>query len=349
MAYISFQPSDFYNTTLYTGTGAEHAVTGVGFSADFTWNKNRNNAENHNLWDTVRTAGEGLRSDTNGVEFTTAQGLKSWQSDGFTMGTNGSVNGSAATFASYNWKGGTTTGIDTTGSTITPSAYSFSATAGISIVKYYGDGVSGRKIPHGLGVAPEIVIVKILNGTGSWDIVSKYTGATYYFRLDTTGAKATGTWAFNDTLPDSVNFTVGDNAETNSSNGNIAYSFASIKGFSKIGSYTGNSDSNGPFIFTGFRPAYVMIKNVDESQAWNTWNNKMSTSGKNVADKNLQPNATTAEQTSVSGVKEIDLVSNGFKIRGNNTEINNSGQTHVYTAFAEFPFVSSNSKAGTAR
>ena len=345
MAYISFQPTDFFKALKYSYASPPNAISGVGFSADFTWNKARSNTENNNLWDTPRTAGYGLRSDATTAEFSTAQGLKSWQSDGFTMGTNGSVNGSAATFASYNWKGGTTTGIDTTGSTITPSAYSFSATAGISIVKYTGNATSGAKLAHGLGAIPGMVMVKRLDVSSTWAVYHEAMGNTKNMKLNTTAAATVSSGFWNDTTPDSVNFTLGNNTDVNNSGtAHVAYCFAEKKGFSKNGWYEGNGNADGPFIYTGFRPAYVLIKKFyDAAENWFVFDDKRL--GYNPDNDYQNPNLAGADGTG----NKINILSNGFKCIDTAADINQNGTHLLFMAFAEFPFVSSNSIPTVAR
>ena len=339
----------YFNTVLYSGTGAEHAITGVGFSADFTWNKNRNNAENHNLWDTVRTAGEGLQSNTDIAEFTTAQGLKSWQSDGFTMGTNGSVNGATATCVAWNWKAGTTSGITTDGSTtITPSAYSFSAAAGFSILKYTGNGVAGGIIAHGLGVTPTFILIKRTDGSNDWAVYHQGMDATapedYYMKLNTNAARGDNNSFWNDTAPDSVNFTVGDSGDTNgSSSVYVAYCFTNIQGYSKFGAYVGNGDADGPMIFTGFQPGWVLIKKTSGTADYQLVDNKRL--GYNSANYELYPNTPAVQGPGLY----IDILSNGFKIIHTSSNVNTDGGDYVYAAFAQNPLVNSEGVPGTSR
>ena len=177
--YISFQPSDFFNTKLYTGTGSSNAITGVGFQPDATWIKGRNTTYNHVFTDAVRGVTEELYPNTTGAEVTNAQGLTAFGSDGFTVGTDAGYNGNTNTYVSWNWKAGTTTGIATNGSTtITPSAYSFNQTSGFSIVQYTGNSTSGAKVAHGLGAVPEMIIVKTTNTSNEWNIYHKGMDAT---------------------------------------------------------------------------------------------------------------------------------------------------------------------------
>ena len=352
--YISFKPNDYFNTLLYTGTGATgNAVTGAGFAPNMVWIKKRSGADGHNLFDTPRGATKELTPNDATQEATATNTLESFDADGFTVGLAGTAGQSGYSYVGWCWKAGTTSGITTNGSTtITPSAYSFDQARGISIVKYTGNLTSGAKIAHGLGVAPDMVIVKRLDSTGSWDIVSTLlSDATYYIRLDTTGAQATGTWAFNDTFPDSVNFTVGNNAETNSSGGNVAYCFAPVNGFSSFGNYKGNGNASGPFIQCGFKPAFVLIKKINGLKDWMMYDNKRWYSNTNTTDFQntcfaLKPNDGVAGFASAS---DIDLNSQGFKIRTSGGLVNDSGDNYIYMAFADQPTAFNNGDATTAR
>ena len=353
-AYISFQPSDFFNTKLYTGTGASLAITGVGFQPDFVWAKNRDATDNHTLFDSPRGVTEYLGSNTTSAEATGADSLNSFDSDGFTLGTWGDINGSGEDYVSWNWKGGTTSGITTDGSTtITPSAYSFSATAGISIVKYSGNSTSGAKVAHGLGAAPGMIIVKTINTANSWNIYQQALDATApedYYMTFGTDARTDDSSRWNDTAPDSVNFTLGNAAAVNgSSNTMIAYCFAEKKGFSKFGIYTGNSNADGTFIYTGFRPAYFLIKANNGAEPWLVWNNK--TEGFNAAGSATTGNnrLTVSSTAAEDATNELDIVSNGIKIRNTGGQLNSSSYTYIYAAFSEFPIVSSNDVPVVAR
>ncbi len=337
----------FYNTKLYSAGTAPLAITGVGFQPDITWIKSRSYGDNQNLFDSVRGATEILYTNNNNVVDTQAQSLQSWQSDGFTVGSRNDTNRSGQTFVSWNWKGGTTSGITTNGSTtITPSAYSFNQTARISILKYTGNTVAGAKIAHGLGVAPDFTIFKSTANATAWNSyhIGTYSNIPdeYSLCLSSTAAKDGDTKFWNDTVPDSVNITLGNGADANPSALCVAYCFASVQGFSNFGSYTGNGNVDGPFIYTGFRPAYIMIRTT-AAGAWAIFDNKRSEY--NVVDKQLAANTTEIDQTS----DVLDILSNGFKIRATSNMVNGSGWEYIYSAFAEFPLVSSNSKAGTAR
>ena len=345
-AYISFQPSDYYNTKLYTGTGAELANTGVGFQPDFIWIKESSGTEAHALSTSVQGATYYLQSNTTGAEGTDAQGLKSFDADGFTVGTADQWNSNTEKYASFNWKGGTTSGIATNGSTtITPSAYSFSQTAGISIIEYTGNGLAGAKVAHGLGAIPQVVICKIVTPyTGDdWTTYNHILGNTKNIPLNATNAAGTSTTRWNDTTPDSVNITLGTDSSVNKVGTMIAYVFTGKKGFSQFGGYTGNGNADGPFIYTGFRPAWVMIKKTSGTGYWWVFNNKSL--GYNPNNGRVYANSNDAESTAVG----VDLVSNGFKLRHTDGDTNASGGDYIYAAFAEFPIVSSNDIPTVAR
>ena len=355
MAYINFKPEDHINTLLYTGDGSTtQAQTGVGFAPDMVWLKCRSGTESHVLGTTVQGGNKYLLPNSNAVEGTLTNYLKSFDADGFSVGSGGFTGSNSSTYAAWNWKGGTTSGITTNCSTtITPSAYSFSADAGISILKYTGNDTAGAKVAHGLGAVPKAIIVKSAGSSNSWNVYHVSNGATKYMILDSTESVNTNTNRWNDTEPDSVNFTLGSTGATNGSGGDspfMAYCFAEKKGFSSFGGFQGNASTDGPFCYTGFRPAYVMIKNTSAAEAWNIWDNKRNTpvGSKNAAYTVLEANSDAAETNGSTG-QVIDMLSNGFKVRTTSTEVNASGQDMVYFAFAEFPMVSSNSKSGTAR
>ena len=347
-AYISFQPTDFFNPLLYTGTGAaSQAQTGVGFQPDFTWIKGRDAAESNALFDSVRGVEQVIYSNTTAAE-ATIDGLTAFGADGFTVGNDGKTGSSGYPpngYVSWNWKAGTTSGIATNGSTtITPTGYSFNQTSGFSTIAYTGNSTSGAKIPHGLGVAPDLMFVKKLNAGQSWAVYSESLGPTKYLSLNQTIAEATSIDRWNDTATDSVNFTVGDSGDTNGAFNYIAYCFASKKGFSAFGSYYGNGNADGPFVYTGFIPAFLICKiSSGNTGGWDMFDNKRDTF--NPTDQILQANSSSAEADS----DDIDFLANGFKIRNTSGNHNGNGYTYIYMAFAEFPFVSSNSKAGVAR
>ena len=342
--YISFQPSDFFNTKLYTGTGSSNAITGVGFQPDATWIKGRNTTYNHVFTDAVRGVTEEIYSNTTGAEVTNAQGLTAFGSDGFTVGTDAGYNGNTNTYVSWNWKGGTTSGIATNGSTtITPSAYSFNQTSGCSIIKYTGNGTAGAKLAHGLGATPDFFIIKGLDATTDWDVYHSSLGATKWLELNADGSVSTSTNRWNDTEPDSVNITLGDSTHVNDSSDFVAYCFSAKRGYSKFSSYAANGNADGAFIYTGFRPAFILLKDT-ATNAWYLMDSKRD--GYNAENKGLIPSQTSVEQAGSYGV---DFLSNGFKCRTTDGWTNGSGLTYLYAAFAEFPLVSSNDIPTVAR
>ena len=345
MAYISFQPRDNFKTQLYTGTGASNAQTFPDTTAmqpDFVWIKNRDATDQHILTDSVRGATINWYSDDSVVEVTETERLKSFDSDGFTVGTNDAVNTNTEDYASWNWKMGTTSGL--TGGSITPTGYSLNTTAGQSIIAYTGAG-SAATIPHGLGAVPKFILIKNRNYGNSGITYHEAMSNTYYCKIDGDGAKdnSYGTATWNDTSPTSTVFSVGGNSHTSGSYNYIAYCFADIKGYSKFGSYEGNGNVDGIFVYTGFRPAYVCVKCISGTGYWQTMDDKRV--GYNPTNYLLYPNV-----TDVGGTESMaDILSNGFKFRVTSSHSNGNGATYMYMAFAEFPTVSSNSKAGTAR
>ena len=257
--YISFQPSDYFNSVLYTGTGAVQTISGVGFEPDLTWCKDRTNSYDQVWFDQVRGATERLTSNTNTAESTQVNDLTAWNSDGFVVGSGSNINNNTNLFVGWNWKAGTTTGLS--GGTITPTSYSINTTSGFGVYKYTGTGSAGT-IAHGLGVAPEMVIVKKYNTTADWYVYHKDmpSGNGYHMTLNTNAAEASGT-EWNSTDPTSTVFSLGANSNTNASGATfIAYVFAPVKGYSHFGSYTGSNTVDGSFVYTGFRPAFVMCK-----------------------------------------------------------------------------------------
>ena len=342
MAYTDIdKPSDYFNTVLYTGTGSENSKTGIGFQPDWVWIKSRSDAYEHKTYDSIRGATKEFKTNNTNAEGTDAQGLKSFDSDGFTLGTTLGVNGSSKTYASWNWLASNTTSSNTDGD-IT-STVSANTTSGFSIVSYTGTG-SNATVGHGLGVTPSMYIVKNRSDNDSWGVYHKSLGATQFLRLQGTDASATSSVWWNDTEPTSSVFSVGTAVATNASGENlIAYCFAEKKGFSKSGSWTGNASADGTFIYTGFKPAMIFHKRTDSTGDWRIWDNKRSNF--NLVNKILYPSASASEGTETFG----DFLSNGFKIRTSGTDYNASGGTYIYMAFAENPLVGTNNIPATAR
>ena len=345
MAYTTINKStDYFNTKLFTGNGADnHAITGVGFQPDWIWAKNRANTDAHHVADVLNGAGYRLRTNTNDALGTQADGVKSFDSDGFTLGTTGSINGNGNGIVSWNWKAGGS-GSSNTDGTIT-STVSANTTAGFSIVKYTGNASAGATIGHGLGVIPKVMIVKNLSEAYNWAVYHEGLGShTKYLYLDATNAVATDSGNF-DNVPTSSTFLVGSNSTVNKNGNNyIAYCFAEKTGYSKFGSYTGNGNADGTFVYTGFKPAWILVKKTSASgNGWFLMDTKRNTY--NPKSIFFQANLSSAE----TDVDRMDILSNGFKPRYDWSIINESGATYIYMAFAEAPLVGSNNVPCTAR
>ena len=346
MAYTTIDdPTSFFNTVLYTGNGTtDHAITGVGFQPDWTWLKKRNNADDNILQDVVRTPTKYLISNSTAVEGTYAEGFKSFDSDGFTLGNANNTNQNTHTFVAWNWKAGGSASSNSNGD-IT-SSVSANTTSGFSIVSYTGTG-SVATIGHGLGVAPKLIIVKTRSySSQAWPVDVRAVDGILY--LNETGAKGSygNSSPFPTTAPTASVFSVGSPENTNASSATyIAYCFAEVKGYSKIGSYTGNGNANGTFVYTGFRPAWILLKQSSTSGAgWRIHDTKRGISG-NPEDETLYASASNAESTG----RDVDFLSNGFKLRTDSGDGNSSGATYIYLAFAESPFVNSNGIPTNAR
>jgi hypothetical protein len=352
MAYTDIdKPEDYFNTVLYTGTGSTINLNTVGFQPDFTWIKGRSLAFDHCLFDSVRGGTKQLYSNLTNAEFTWTNGI-TFDSEGVDISADSNLfNGSGYTYASWNWLASNTTASNTDGS-IT-STVSANTTSGFSIVTYTGNNTSGATVGHGLGVAPSMMIVKnkdnaIAGGDGqSWFVYHISIGATGQVTLNTTAAIGTSSAYWNNTAPTSTVFSLGSGNRTNYSGDNyIAYCFAEKKGFSKIGSYTGNGSTDGSYIHLGFKPAWVMIKAISRTGSWYIFDNKRS--GYNGKNDLLLPNVPNAELSGVTYLW-VDLLSNGFKLKTNNVNVNESSQTYSYMAFAENPFTTSTGIPTTAR
>ena len=340
MAYTTIdKPTDYFNTKLYTGNGSTQSISGIGFQPDWTWIKRRNGATFHLLTDSVRGVTKQLYSNDVTAENTNSSHITSFDSNGFSLGSAGDVNSSSDTFVSWNWLAGGSASSNTDGD-IT-STVSANTTSGFSIVSYTGNGGTAT-VGHGLGVVPKMIIAKRRSETGNWDIYNSNLGNNKSIFLNTTDASFTdNTW--NSTTPTSSVFTVGNNNVNRSGTTLIAYCFAEKKGFSKFGSYTGNGSTDGTFVYTGFKPAWVMVKSSSAVESWYTYDNKRNTF--NPLDKGLTNNQNIAEFT----FDPWDFTSNGFKARQNWSGNNTSGVTYIYMAFAENPFVTSTGIPTTAR
>jgi hypothetical protein len=345
MAYTTIDDgSEYFNTVLYSGTGSENAITGVGFQPDWVWLKDRTQAYSHGLFDSSRGANKKLNSNNTNAEQTPTEELKSFDSDGFTLGTANGVNQSSDNFVVWNWKAnGGTTSSDSNGS-IT-STVQANTTAGFSIVTWTGSGTSNETVGHGLTTAPEAVILKPRTESRNWLIWFDALGdndKAFLFNTETPADNR-----FGPNAPTSSVFGLYGNQGNRDGTTFVAYAFHSVKGYSKFGSYTGNGNADGPFVYTGFKPAWVLFKNIEQAGGqWFIHDNKRETF--NPSNSSLFAESSQAE-TADNSALDIDFLSNGFKKRNTGSGANNSGIKYIYFAFAEHPFVSSKGVPTTAR
>ena len=358
-------PSAHFQTTVYTGNGTAIGSGGLEvnqsgnstFQPDFAWIKNRTTGGNeHDLYDAVRGATKVIFSSTVGAEATVTEGLVSFDSDGFTVGNRGEVNTSGNSMAAWQWKGNGSGSSNTDGD-IT-STVSANTTSGFSVLTYSGNGSDNQTIGHGLGIAPKMIISKRLDTSGGWTTYHDAVGINKVFYLNSTAAPASNTEQYR-AVPTSSVYTVGVGGDINNASGTyIAYVFAEVEGFSKFGSYTGNGSTDGPFIYTGFKPRFVMIKRYTSTESWpildtargsGNFGSDAGSGGDNPTAGNdlnavLVANTNAAEEDNPAGSRRASYLSNGFKVRTTNTAMNGSGSGYLYMAFAESPF-----KTATAR
>ena len=333
------QANDYFNAVLYTGNGADNrTISGLDFTPGLVWMKDRSNAYSHILIDAVRGNGKYLRS--NGTNEENWDGNIFPNSGPTTNGfivdgvSNVSINANGDAYVAWTWRAAGS-GVTNTAGSIT-STVSANTSSGFSIVTYTGNGANST-VGHGLGTALSMLIIKRRNSTGNWPVwhTSLPSAQRLLFLELTFWADTDYPTFLNSTAPTSSVFSVGTNSSTNASGGTyVAYCFAQVAGYSAFGSYTGNGSSDGPFIFTGFRPRYVLVKKSSGESNWQVLDS--SRSPYNLAGEDLLPNASDAEKTIAQGFNQVDMLSNGFKIR--NTNCNDSGGTYIYACFAEFPF-----------
>jgi hypothetical protein len=334
-------PAQFMAATTYAGTGATQTIANTvnsrSFQPDLVWIKGRSAATDHALYDSVRGTTKDLVSNSTAAETTQATGLTTFGSNGFTVGNLGKLNTSAQTYVAWQWKAGDSTVTNTAG-TIT-SQVDANPAAGFSIVSYVGPGTACT-VGHGLGVAPKMIIIKDLTDPNEWMVYHSSLGADKYLMLHSTNASATSTIPWNNTVPSSSVFSIGAWNWLNyvgGANRYIAYCFAEVEGFSKFGSYTGNGSADGPFIYCGFRPKWVMIKRTDAVNDWiiyDTVRQSFNTGATADASNYIRANLAIAEDID----PVIDCMSNGFKIDGFGAFHNASGGSYIFAAFAEAPF-----------
>ena len=344
MAYTTINKStEHFNTKLYTGNSSTNAITGVGFQPDWVWMKNRGAGDSHYLFDAVRGVTKSLYSNNNSAEDTRTNGLTAFGTDGFTLGNEGDINGNGNNYASWNWKANGAGSANTDGSI--NSTVSANTTSGFSIVSYTGSGANAT-VGHGLGSVPKMIIVKQYSsngGTQNWYVYHASLGNNKDLLLNLTNDASNTVTTWNNTTPTSSVFYLGSGDGVNNNTVSyIAYCFAEKKGFSKFGSYTGNGNADGPFVYTGFKPAFLMVKRTDTADTWIMYDNKRI--GYNPNNYFLQANSNAAESSS----DRFDLLSNGFKPRYDWTPINASGGTYIFMAFGQ-SIVGSNNIPATAR
>ena len=361
MAYTTVNKgTDYFNTLLYSGTGSTNAVTGVGFQPDWIWIKQRTGNTPHKIFDSLRGTGKSLKSNSNDAEATNEENgyVSAFGSNGFTL-TNGSTSpndvnaGSGSKYTAWNWKcnGGTTS---TNSNGTISSTVQVNSTAGFSIVKWTGDGSESATVGHGLGAELNLLITKEMTGGDWWHNVQTGMSSSshnMFFNVNN-GERVPHNDGHLKLLSNTTTFgfdssTSNVNAVNHSGIDNIAYCFKNVKGFSKFGSYKGNGDAaNGPFVYLGFKPAFVMTKRTDSTGDWAMMDNKRP-GNYNVVQNYFKAQAADSEQTDDSF--NIDILSNGFKIKYNNTNYNASGGSYVYMAWAEAPLVGTNNVPATAR
>ena len=352
MAYTTIDdPSAHFKVQLYTGTGSSHAVTfddtDTDMQPDLVWVATRNENEIQPIMNSVSGTGKYLRTNANDSEESAAESIKAFGSDGFTMGTENRVNQSSNTFVAWCWKAGgpaASVASNTAGS-INTTKTSANTTSGFSISTFTGTGANAT-IGHGIGIAPEWVIIKKTNGVQSWPVFHKYgLDETDKLYLNTTAATADSAAYWQDTLPSTTLITLGSDGDVNDSSGALlALAWSPVQGFSKFGKYTGDGLADGPFVHTGFRPAFVLVKKASATDNWFLFDNKRE--GYNAINDALRPNLANSE-LNLSGVG-MDLLSNGFKLRSGDDDLNDSN-TFIYMAFAEAPEVNSNGVPCNAR
>lgn len=333
--------NQYMDATLYTGNLIGQAITNAAsFKPDLVWIKSRSAATDNKLTDSNRGAQKALVSNSTAAETTDLTGVVSFDTGGFTLGTSTTYNNTGATYVGWQWQAGQGTNTSNTSGTIT-STVSVNATAGFSIVTYTGTGFLAT-VGHGLGVAPKMVIIKSRSsGTANWPTYHASYGNTGCVYLNATNAGNASATLYNNTSPTSSVFTINTATDVNGSGSTyVAYCFAEIAGFSKFGSYTGNGSADGPFVYCGFRPKFIMVKRSSSTSDWWTWDT--SRSPYNLSNTILYNNLASAEITNTAW--DMDIVSNGFKLRTTDATVNGSGSTLIFMAFAENPFAQANAR-----
>ena len=324
-------PSAYFKVQLYTGTGSSNAQTfadtDTDMQPDMVWIKSRSDAFNHMLYDSVRGVQKHLKPDGTNAEATDVNALTAFGSDGFTVGSNSDLNNSSDTYVAWCWKE--------------------SATAGFDIVLYTGNGTDDTDISHSLSAVPHFMMIKKRSATGNWEVYHHKVSSdpeTDYLNLDLTAAVGDSAGYWSDEAPTSSVFTLGNGATNTDSQTFVTYLWRSVQGYSKFGSYTGNGNADGVFVYTGFRPAFLMVKRTGGVGPYIVFDNKRA--GYNVSNYMLFAERTSAEDA--GSTERVDLLSNGFKMLNSDVD-HNGAESYVYMAFAEAPFVNSKGVPCNAR
>jgi len=343
MSYTTIDnPELYFQCKTYSGSGSNQSITLDGdenMQPDMVWIKRRSSTRGHSIFDVVRGATYGIYPDASDAQSAGSSQLTSFDSDGFSLGTDDRVSGSGHTYVSWNWKAGGSGSANNDGSINTTST-SANSTSGISISKFTSTG-SAATIGHGMSAIPKMIWVKRTDSSASWQVYHASLGATKYLELQNNQEVYASSGRWNDTTPTSSVFSIA--GEFGSSAVNISYAFAEKTGYCKIGSYEGNGNADGTFVYTGFKPAFIMIKRTDASGDWGIFDNKRE--GYNDETNRLKPNGTDAEEDD----NFMDILSNGFKLRITSSSLNNSSGKYIFMAFAESPFVNSNGVPNNAR
>jgi hypothetical protein len=325
-------PEDYFDVDTYTGTGATHKRT-LSFQPDWLWSKARNQAYNQILIDSVRGTDKGLFSDVTNAEGTNSAYLSSFDSDGYTLSTIANNNGNNVTFATWAWKANGS-GVSNTDGSIT-STVSANTESGFSIGTFVGNQTAGATVGHGLSQAPEMIIIKDRPTVNDWPVYHTSISPSQTIKLNSTNAAFTESTVWNNTAPTASVFTLGSsNLANNNTKSHVFYAFHSVEGFSKCSSYVGNGSTDGTFVYTGFKPAFVMVRRTNNSDDWELFDTaRTSYNGLGIFLRN-----TSAAEARDDNYPNPDFLSNGFKWRSLGGSVNDTGHTYIYMAFAENPF-----------
>ena len=334
-------PESYFNTKLWTGDGNARSITGIGFDPDFVWIKKRgNDTKSHRVFDSVRGANNVIYADLNNDQDTPTNELTAFVSGGFSLGNASAVNDAASdTYVSWNWKAGGTAVANNDGTIA--SQVSASPESGFSIVKYTGSGTAGSTVGHGLSAKPELIIIKNLDGDIGWIAYDTVNNVIGYLHLEDSLLDSRRSWAVNNTDPTSTLVTLGNNQATNNTGNFIMYCFHSVDGYQRIGSYIGNGSTVGPFVYTGFEPAWIIIKQINADNHWVIKDNKRSTS--NPREERLKANVNNIEDTGA----DVDFFTNGFQIKSSSNEVNDNNDTYLFYAIAGNPDTTAPTKANS--